>query len=340
MRCPSCRHKNNDGAKFCEECGNKLISVPKFCPECGAKLKDEEKFCLECGYNFSSMTMRNKNLDSNILEENLPQGKSRGKIILPSGNCLSGVSDAEIVHFVSEIPTNYNANDPNWRVLEPSDFMDGKEKELSDESLLKAYIYTGKKVFELFICSPAEIYANKDSSCMFSDFLDMHSIDFENFNTSKVINMNRMFSCGSLNYIDLSNFNTQNVTDMSDMFSGCEYLASLDLSSFDTHKVKNMSGMFQQCCSLNNLDLSNFTIKKYVDSGDYSKVDMRSMFVDCKNLINLILPNNISENANIDYMFEKEVRGECPYGNTVSWYQKPDKKRIKGGVSLSGLFGL
>ena len=61
------------------------------------------------------------------------------------------------------------------------------------------------------------------------------SIDLSNFDSSKIINMDKMFNgCSSLQSIDLSKFNTAKVTSMSYMFNGCSSLQSIDLSKFNT----------------------------------------------------------------------------------------------------------
>ena len=55
--------------------------------------------------------------------------------------------------------------------------------------------------------------------------LFIKKIDFSNFNTQNVTNMEKMLLwCGTLINIDLSNFKTQNVTNMRSMFIGCESL--------------------------------------------------------------------------------------------------------------------
>ena len=47
MRCPKCRSKNREEAKFCYECGHKF-DLP--CPKCHASNRIGSKFCDECGY--------------------------------------------------------------------------------------------------------------------------------------------------------------------------------------------------------------------------------------------------------------------------------------------------
>ena len=89
---------------------------------------------------------------------------------------------------------------------------------------------------------------------MFNLVTSIESIDFYNFNTSKVKNMKFMFfQCTSLKKIDLSGFDTSNVTNMWSMFGYCNSLKTLDLSSFDTSKTENMESMFYGCISLSSL---------------------------------------------------------------------------------------
>lgn len=85
--------------------------------------------------------------------------------------------------------------------------------------------------------------------------------NIESLNTSKVTNMNYMFSyCNSLTSLDLSNFDTSKVTNMSGMFLGCSGLASLDVSNFDTSNA-SIYQMFSGCGSLEMLNLGEFKIK-------------------------------------------------------------------------------
>ena len=104
----------------------------------------------------------------------------------------------------------------------------------------------------------AEEGAVLPQSClgMFQRFQSAETIDLSKADTSKVTDMNGMFSeCIMLKKLDLSGFDTSNVTDMCAMFSECYALESLDLSSFNTSKVKDMSQMFLACRALRSLDL-------------------------------------------------------------------------------------
>lgn len=146
-------------------------------------------------------------------------------------------------------------------------------------------VYTSSDNTEIAFACDYKIMAPADCSTLFQ-YLKATTINFNNFNTCNVTNMNSMFAgCYNLTSLDLSGFNTSNVTDMGNMFG--EYddavhntsLVSLNLSSFDTSNVTDMSSMFYYCSALTELDLSNF---------DTSKVtDMSCMFKYCSALTSL-----------------------------------------------------
>ena len=150
----------------------------------------------------------------------------------------------------------------------------------------------------------SNITVSKDSygygwTHLFSYNTELKSINFTNFDTSKVTNMSSMFDdCNSLTSLDLSSFNTSQVTYMYQMFYNCSKLTSLDLSNFDTSKVTYMYYMFCGCSSLTSLDLSSF---------DTSQVtNMSGMFLYCNFLTNLDLSNfDTSKVTNMSAMFLK-----------------------------------
>lgn len=153
------------------------------------------------------------------------------------------------------------------------------------------------ETYILYIQSEGFIYANADSSYLFSNFAYLMQIEgLEYFDTSNVTAMRRMFSgCSALISLNLSSFDTSNVTDMNSMFasyqdnSGSDLLRKLDLSNFDTSKVTDMSGMFFGRSNLIELDLSSF---------DTSNVtNMRVMFFQCYQLTNLNLSSFDTSNV-------------------------------------------
>jgi double zinc ribbon protein len=52
MFCPSCKHENRAGRKFCVHCGAGLELA---CPSCGVRSEPGERFCGECGTNAASL---------------------------------------------------------------------------------------------------------------------------------------------------------------------------------------------------------------------------------------------------------------------------------------------
>ena len=136
------------------------------------------------------------------------------------------------------------------------------------------------------------------TNCMFFGCKCLTKLDFSNFNTQNVDDMEGMFNgCSSLKELNISNFNTQKVTNMAHMFYGCSSLSQFNLSNFDTSNVNNMCALFERCESLTRLDLSNFNVEKVTN--------MVWMFCDCSALEYLNLSSfKINDNADLGDMFE------------------------------------
>ena len=171
----------------------------------------------------------------------------------------------------------------------------------------------------LTIACAGKIYANPDSSFMFSNFGDisqvsgnkvLNKITFENFDTSKVTDMESMFGdCYNLKQMNLSRFNTGNVENMRSMFSGCKKLEMLDVSNFNTSKVKNMSYMFAVSAPARDMH-ENYLASSLseiigLDKLDTSNViDMSGMFSGCHGLASLNVSNFDTSNVtNMSRMF-------------------------------------
>lgn len=135
-------------------------------------------------------------------------------------------------------------------------------------------------------------------------------VGLESLNTSKVSDMNSMFSgCSALTHLDLSSFNTARVRCMYSMFQGCRSLKSLDLSSFSVSAVENMKSMFSDCTALTQLDLSYFNPKK--------ATTLYRMFFNCRELTTIYC----KATWDCGYsggMFEecRKLRGAVPYDFT------------------------
>ena len=132
----------------------------------------------------------------------------------------------------------------------------------------------------------------------------------ENFDTSNVISMSRMFLyCSNLTSLNVSNFNTSNVVDMGGMFNQLDSLKTIDLSNFDTSNVTNMYAMFAFNSKLKNLNLCSFNTRQVSD--------MRSMFVRTYSLEHIYVGSNWNtSNADTSGMFSNSnikavTTGQC-----------------------------
>ena len=174
-----------------------------------------------------------------------------------------------------------------------------------------------------------KVYLNADSSRMFfskqkdAKIKNVLDLDLSNFDTSKVTNMQSMFSgIHKLSTLNLSSFDTSNVINMQYMFTNMYNLTTLSLSSFNTSQVMNMRYMFSGVRNLTTLNLSHFDTSKVTDmshmfnnmpnlitlnlsSFDTSKVtNMGAMFYDMSSLTTLNLFNfNTSKVTDMSYMF-------------------------------------
>ena len=155
-----------------------------------------------------------------------------------------------------------------------------------------------------YLQGDGKIYANPDSSYLFSNFPLVEIKGLENLDTSDVTDMSSMFENVRTKTLDLSSFDTRKVTSMSYMFSGNAYDLDSPLTTiifgdnFDTSNVENMVGMFDNLTSLNDLDLSKFNTSKVIY--------MSYMFENTTNLSNITYGPNFIHNAEakIEGMFK------------------------------------
>jgi len=152
----------------------------------------------------------------------------------------------------------------------------------------------------VYILSDKTIYANENCNTMFMNLRSVESIDFDNFDTSYVTSMLRMFYMfyetessysSSLLRLDLSDWDTSNVTTMRAMFGYNNNLLNIDVSGWDTSSVTNMGYLFQNCESLTELDVSNF---------DTSNVTtLQGMFMRLSNIVTLDLSSFDTSNVEV-----------------------------------------
>lgn len=145
------------------------------------------------------------------------------------------------------------------------------------ESDFDVYIWPDWSWGDQSICYGSDvtkIYANPDSSYMFSSFSGIYSADLSGIDTSEVISMKGMFKGAStLSSLDLSRFDTRKVQDMSEMFSEMApgrggFNFALDLSSFNTQNVTNMKGMFRGSTKFTGLNMPNFNTSNVTDMSE------------------------------------------------------------------------
>lgn len=200
------------------------------------------------------------------------------------------------------------------------------------ESDFDIYIWPDWSWGDQSICygsDAVKIYANPDSSYMFSSFSSVYSADLSGIDTSEVISMKGMFKDASLlNPIDISRFDTRKVQDMSEMFSGIRFFTrgtatiNLNLSNFNTANVVNMKGMFKDSSRFTDINMSSFNTSKVTDmsemfrdaaklttinlsSFDFQNVtDMNGMFYQLRNLQTVVVSRfNTGKVTNFKNMF-------------------------------------
>ena len=172
------------------------------------------------------------------------------------GNSLGMMQrqNIENITFVNHIPED--VYDVSTNTYKNNNAWDASAQ--GDNSIIAWYEQNENDALKVYIGSNDEIFANTNSSYLFSYVGSSYNCtsteiitNIELLNTSNVTNMNHMFSSTgyvAMTSLDLgSNFDTSNVTDMSYMFNGTgmEAMTSLDLGDkFDTSKVTNMTYMF------------------------------------------------------------------------------------------------
>ena len=227
------------------------------------------------------------NIDNSINENNIKENISKNNII-------NAIIKIENNNFEQYIINSYE----NWRRENPDEYDWNKDsiKAIPNEKQIKSceiFINDNKINFTYLYSFPNN--GNFKIKYIFKDVLtsinflfykcrSIISLDFSEFNSSRITNMGCAFSfCNSLKNKNLSNFNTTKVTNMRFLFHNCNSLLNLDISHFDTSKVTNMEYMFFKCISLNSIELSNFDTKNVKN--------MECMFYSCYSLINLDLSN-------------------------------------------------
>ncbi|MCO5432946.1 BspA family leucine-rich repeat surface protein, partial [Enterococcus faecalis] len=113
-----------------------------------------------------------------------------------------------------------------------------------------------------------DVISDINLSGLFKDYVNLKKVNFDNFQTGRVLYMDYMFSgCRSLTEVNINSLDMKNVTYMDSMFYGCSNLTAIDLSNSDTRQLKSMTGMFSGCSNLTSLDFSNFVMSNVTSMG-------------------------------------------------------------------------
>lgn len=179
-----------------------------------------------------------------------------------------------------------NFDDDIWaESWDASDYYDGQ---------VMAY-RTGLSIYIVDVTNYGKIYANANSSCMFSGLSSLISID------------------------ELGLLDTSNVTDMSYMFDNCDELISLNLSGLNTSNVTDMIYMFYNCSNLKTI---------YVGTGwDTSKADTTDMFTDCGT-------SSVTYKSSTASLSLDEENDE-PVDTTTLYWQSIVDKMFEGATELT-----
>ena len=194
-------------------------------------------------------------------------------------------------HMFNDIGNNYS----NMSLIDTAGINTSRVKNMS-------YMFHGGKwIIKKINLAGFDTSNVEDMSYMFASYAggimeNIEPIDFSNFNTSKVTNMQGMFSGSFFRSINIRNFDTSNVTNMSDMFSGLHETTSLDLSNLNVKKVNDISRIFLDCRKLQDLNLSGWELD--------SVISMDGLFSNLPALTSLNLSNFKTKSVNsMRYMF-------------------------------------
>lgn len=120
-----------------------------------------------------------------------------------------------------------------------------------------------------------------DMSGLFEGCLSLSRVDLNILNTSKVIDMSRMFASTAFEKLDLRNFDTHNVKNYVGMFEECSELEDIDISHFVFNGEIGIQGMFRWCDSIKEIDLSG------IDYTSMSIINISGLFYGCSDVLKI-----------------------------------------------------
>ena len=153
-----------------------------------------------------------------------------------------------------------------------------------------------KDRYNLTIATNGFVYAPKISRYLFAGLTNLESIDFTNFKTDNVTNIEGMFMGDTnLKSLDLSGFNTSQINTMYATFRDCNNLVSINFTGWNP-KVKEIYNLFTNCYKLESVDLSGFDVSNVKDLG--------AVFSNCYALKELNLSTwETSDLTKVNYLF-------------------------------------
>lgn len=187
--------------------------------------------------------------------------------------------------------------------------------------------HSGKNIYKHIELSGFDTSNAEDMSYMFATsgmktMENVDPIDFSKFNTSKVKNMEGMFSYSFLPSLDIRNFDTSNVENMRLMFDTLANIRNLDLSGWNVKKVNNIQGIFTRLNKIQSLNLAGWQMDSVTNmqfmfnsladltslnlTGFTTKnvTDMHHMFSGCRSLVSLDLSSfDTSKVTDMNNMF-------------------------------------
>ena len=194
-------------------------------------------------------------------------------------------------HMFNDIGNNYS----NTSLIDTAGINTSRVKNMS-------YMFHGGKwIIKKINLAGFDTSNVEDMSYMFASYAggiteNIEPIDFSNFNTSKVTNMQGMFSGSHFPFIDIRHFDTSNVTNMESMFADLHKVTSLDLSGLNVKKVSNIQYIFSGSNDLQSLNLSGWELD--------SITSMYSLFSNLPKLTSLNLNGFTTKNVtDMTYMF-------------------------------------
>lgn len=186
------------------------------------------------------------------------------QIVFPSYSSLSlSLFNALVPRTATEIKFLFASDNPDLTNYQRIGYVDNNN-----------FIEVWNNDTKYILINPRNNYIYAPISCykFLYDYKVLRNCMFDNFNTSYVLNMNRMFAnCLLLLSLDLSSFNTKNVTDMSSMFSNCGRLPIIISNTFNKSSLKSSSNMFSGCVSL--VGGNGTTYSSSHITADYARVD-------------------------------------------------------------------